>query len=282
MKFYRLILIPVFTLNVAAQDVSFPLSVGDRWQYGNINPGYPTYRVEYQVISDSVMPNGHKYAVFNQTFVGARYFRQDGNQIYLYNAADTTEYLLYDFSRSVGDTIGRYVAAFDTFVVVLDDSGKGTFWGIQHTTWSFSHRIQHLTDGSNSTFLVDSLGVYSYTLDTDPYYFGGAVISGKTYGTILGVSRASAQMPSEPILYQNFPNPFNGSTVIRYFLPTSAEVRLEVFDLLGRKVSTLTHATQNPGTYTADFHSGSLASGIYLVRLTIGSNSQSRPVVLLK
>jgi hypothetical protein len=76
-------------------------------------------------------------------------------------------------------------------------------------------------------------------------------------------------------LEQNYPNPFNPTTVIAYQLPTSSDVRLEVFDMLGRSVSTLVRATQSAGTYRVPFdaQSAALASGMYFYRLDARSAS---------
>ena len=64
-------------------------------------------------------------------------------------------------------------------------------------------------------------------------------------------------------LSQNFPNPFNPSTVIEYSLAKTEPVRIDVFDLLGRHVSTVVEGIQAPGVHRAQFDAGNLASGVY-------------------
>ncbi|MEM8488595.1 MAG: T9SS type A sorting domain-containing protein [Bacteroidota bacterium] len=66
---------------------------------------------------------------------------------------------------------------------------------------------------------------------------------------------------------QNFPNPFSNSTTIRYSLPQAMQVRLTVYDILGREVAQLVDAYQESGIHTADFNAASLPPGVYLAHL---------------
>ena len=83
-------------------------------------------------------------------------------------------------------------------------------------------------------------------------------------------------------LDQNYPNPFNPTTTIRYSIPVSSRVQLEIFDLLGRKVATMVDNVQQAGEHTVVFSASSLPSGIYFYRLSAGSFSQIRRMVLIK
>jgi hypothetical protein len=83
-------------------------------------------------------------------------------------------------------------------------------------------------------------------------------------------------------LSQNYPNPFNPSTVISWQLPSAGEVKLAVYDLLGREVATLVDRELAPGTYTASFNGARLASGVYIYRLTAGQYVEARKMMLTK
>ncbi len=85
-----------------------------------------------------------------------------------------------------------------------------------------------------------------------------------------------------PMLLPNFPNPFNASTVIQYAITRNSEVRLAVYDLLGREVALLVNEKRNLGMYQASFDGTGFASGVYITRLTAGGYSTSRAMVLLK
>jgi len=105
----------------------------------------------------------------------------------------------------------------------------------------------------------------------------------RTANAALSVAQRSSLAPQAFLLEQNYPNPFNPSTTIQYQLPTASDVRLEVYDLLGRKVMTLVNAKQMAGTYSVQFNAAALASGVYFYRLQAGAtNSASAPFVQTK
>lgn len=82
-------------------------------------------------------------------------------------------------------------------------------------------------------------------------------------------------LPEKFAITQNYPNPFNPSTNIKYELPEAAEVRLEVFNILGHRVATLIDETKSAGFYEASFSGQGLASGLYIARLqAIGQSGQ--------
>jgi hypothetical protein len=83
-------------------------------------------------------------------------------------------------------------------------------------------------------------------------------------------------------LQQNFPNPFNPTTVVCYQLPGASGVPLAVDDILDRLVATLVNTTKPAGSYMVQFNAWGLASGEYVCRLTAGSFDQMRRMLLLK
>lgn len=94
-------------------------------------------------------------------------------------------------------------------------------------------------------------------------------------------------LPATFALEQNFPNPFNPSTAISYRLPTSGQVRLEVFNMLGQRVRRLVDQFMEAGNYTATWDSRDetgerVSSGIYLYRMTAGEFTETRKMMLLK
>ncbi|MBC8042453.1 MAG: aryl-sulfate sulfotransferase [Rhizobacter sp.] len=98
---------------------------------------------------------------------------------------------------------------------------------------------------------------------------------------------ASSALPAQTfVLAQNYPNPFNPQTTIRYQLPLAADVKLKVFDVLGREVQTLVNAKQAAGNYTAAFNASRLSSGVYFYRLSAasasGTNVATKKMLLVK
>jgi trimeric autotransporter adhesin len=98
----------------------------------------------------------------------------------------------------------------------------------------------------------------------------------------LSIEKYRGEKPRFFALSQNYPNPFNPSTVIGYQLSVLSEVKLEVFDMLGRNVATLVNARQTVGSYQTTFNAASLSSGIYFYKLQAGNFTQTRKMLLVK
>jgi len=101
-------------------------------------------------------------------------------------------------------------------------------------------------------------------------------------GTLDVHSGSGEKPPAVCRLEQNFPNPFNPSTVIRYDLPSESFVTLTVNDMLGREVARLVDGRQGPGYKTVDFSAAHLPSGVYVYRLRAGATVQMRKMILLR
>jgi hypothetical protein len=88
--------------------------------------------------------------------------------------------------------------------------------------------------------------------------------------------------PDAFAMLNNYPNPFNAATTIKYELPKEADVKLIVYDNLGRQVRELVNARQKPGYYTVDFNAQGLSSGMYYYRIVAGSFVKVKKLLLLK
>jgi hypothetical protein len=111
-------------------------------------------------------------------------------------------------------------------------------------------------------------------------YAGTALRSRSTPST--SVPDIVDELPSTFALGQNFPNPFNPSSDIRYLISEFRMVQLAVYDLLGREVAMLVNEAKQPGAYSVRFNASGLASGVYLYRLTAGSFVETRKMIVLK
>ncbi len=90
------------------------------------------------------------------------------------------------------------------------------------------------------------------------------------------------ELPSEFQLSQNYPNPFNPTTNIEFALPQTAQVRLAVYDLLGRRVALLVDGSLTAGQHRVSFEASNLPSGMYLYRLSTPTGAVTKKMVLLK
>jgi hypothetical protein len=102
------------------------------------------------------------------------------------------------------------------------------------------------------------------------------------YARASAISDQDVQIPSVFALHPNWPNPFNPTTVIRYDVPTTSQVRLTMFNLLGQEVARLVDGKQLPGSYTISWDASAFPSGVYLCRMEASGFVQTRKMVLVK
>jgi len=121
------------------------------------------------------------------------------------------------------------------------------------------------------TFIVDSLAAN-----------GRAYESGYNTANSAGGSFRFENLPNSVELYANYPNPFNPSTTISFWLPASGHVRIEVFNLLGQSVEMLLDENRPAGDNSVSWVADQYSSGIYFYRLEVDEFTESRKMVLLK
>ncbi len=119
----------------------------------------------------------------------------------------------------------------------------------------------------------------------------GAAISGVLYFDDLQVVKKTPfpvgveekiETPQQFVLYQNYPNPFNPRTTIAFDLPSSGEVKLMVYDLMGREVLTLLHEFRNAGHHQVELDATSLSSGAYFYRIEYDGQQQIKRLMVIK
>jgi hypothetical protein len=115
---------------------------------------------------------------------------------------------------------------------------------------------------------------------------------------IIGIAQNNNTIPNSYRLYNNFPNPFNPSTQIKYDIPLLRGVdandapmvrggrgvltQLKIFDILGREVQTLVNGELKPGSYNVTWDASAFPSGVYFYKLTAGSFVSTHKMVLIK
>ncbi len=99
---------------------------------------------------------------------------------------------------------------------------------------------------------------------------------------VTNIEPVSNTVPGTYALGQNYPNPFNPTTSIRFDIPKASNVKMVVYDILGREVRTLVNEFKNPGAYELKFDASNLASGTYFYRIEAGDFVQIKKMVLVK
>jgi len=95
-------------------------------------------------------------------------------------------------------------------------------------------------------------------------------------------SADSKNIPQKNELLSNYPNPFNPETMISFSIKEQSNVKLVIFDVLGRKVKELVNEEKLPGTYNVKFNAGNLSSGIYFYSIITNNFVQTKKMLLLK
>jgi type IX secretion system substrate protein len=92
----------------------------------------------------------------------------------------------------------------------------------------------------------------------------------------------NSSIPSEFKLLQNYPNPFNPLTAINYELSDFSNVNLSIFNINGKKITTLVNSSQESGSYTVHFDASMLSGGVYFYRLQTENWTDTKKMLLLK
>ena len=103
----------------------------------------------------------------------------------------------------------------------------------------------------------------------------------KSRFNVIGIEQISTIIPDKFELYQNYPNPFNPSTTIKFDVAKTGDVKIRMYDIIGREVSYFNRELQ-PGSYKYDFNGAGLASGIYFYRLESAYFTDVKKMILLK
>ncbi len=279
----------------------YPLHIGDFWQY-EIEKGHLASNnsdsigiASFEIVGDTILENGKKY--FHRIPEGTEshimsilltpFIRIDSSTGMVYgNNGTGDEFIIDSLLASINDTVDYFT--------VIDINNKNIF-GIEAETKTYT------------TSVLSSYDFYKWDISKDLgltwYYYGDgnqmekyeynlvfAKINGNEFGTFVNIERTT-ELNLQYRLSQNYPNPFNPSTTIKYQIPmletlhaTSQlqNVQLSVYDVLGREVTTLVNQKQSPGNYTITFDAKNLPSGLYLYKLTAGSFSQTKKMLLMK
>ena len=103
-----------------------------------------------------------------------------------------------------------------------------------------------------------------------------------TMSSVTSIQDFDKIFPSDFSLSQNFPNPFNPTTVIRYQLPVNSNVSLKIYDLLGREITTLVNEEQSAGWKEVQWNALGFASGVYFVKMISDNFTGTKKILLMK
>jgi hypothetical protein len=210
------------------------------------------------------------------------------------------------FNKTNGTYIGSYISNTLNFpqqminlsggrVAVCEFSGGLTGIRIYDSVGVIKDTLKGVTGNRgvwklpNGNFLTtNSTGIYEIDdttgalLRTIVAGLGFHSISVFDPNMITGVNEIKGEIPSGYNLYNNYPNPFNPSTNIKFEIPEKSFVNLTVYDVAGRRVEELVNSTMQTGIYNINWDAGDLRSGVYFARITAGGFSKTIKMMLLK
>lgn len=168
-------------------------------------------------------------------------------------------------------------------VLVVVKNSNSNIVGYCITDASGSYSINGIVQGSYT--ISASISSYNSQQTTSSYNpsSGTTTVQNLTMpSSVTEVNYSSSNVPAKYRLFNNYPNPFNPSTVIEFTIPLTTHVRLEVYNILGQKVAELVNGTMSAGTYNISFDASKLSSGVYLYRLQANNFSEVKKMILSK
>jgi len=180
---------------------------------------------------------------------------------------------MLDFSIAASDTIwgiGGYVYSGSNARPILHYStngGSSWLYQIPDTSGGTFNFVNFISTKIGWAYGIDRNGIHTAT--------GGGPV-------FLGIKQISAEIPQNFHLHQNYPNPFNPITRVRIEVKSSEVVRLDVYDISGRKVSESLSSQLPAGTYEYIFNGEGLSSGVYFCSLVTRDERFTVKMVLAK
>jgi photosystem II stability/assembly factor-like uncharacterized protein len=170
--------------------------------------------------------------------------------------------------------------------------GSGSIKGVTRAAWSFylirENKIyQNIFSGNWYPCFTAPAGIYNY-LDNRGFGNGCDHYAVRTNGGITGlweaegVQKISSEIPVYYHLSQNYPNPFNPKSNIKFDIAKLGDVKLIIYDVLGREIETLVNEELQPGIYETEWDASNNPSGVYFYKLITAGYTETRKMVLVK
>jgi photosystem II stability/assembly factor-like uncharacterized protein len=181
------------------------------------------------------------------------------------------------------DSVGAVPYGFEqAYCIEFADENTGFSGGTTGTLFK-------TTDGGQ-TWIPQNVSQFGQGFFRSIYAFSDSIVwavgNGKILftetGGMVNVKHLSSEIPDDFNLYQNYPNPFNPKTQIKFDIKNNSNIKLEIFDILGSKISTLIDKRLQRGTYEINFEMPDLNSGVYFYKLSSESFNKTMKMFLIK
>jgi Secretion system C-terminal sorting domain len=267
---------------------SFPLS-----NVASLNAGQSLYSY-YKTSSGMYEYMGYAYTGFLETLSNTEVLMQypfTYSSLYndTYSGSGTLSGIQFNvtgtFSRS-GDATGTVNLPFGTYSNALrtksiqteTDSAIGFPYVINISSVEYSWYVNILKFPVLTIYYYTLIENGDTTIGKDVYYCNSQLVE---------ISQNGNSIPAIFKLYQNYPNPFNPVTKIKFSLPSvgqrhAFDLRLVIYDVLGREIVTLVNEQLTPGTYEVEWNAAIYPSGIYFYKITTSKFTETKKMILVK
>ena len=288
--------------------------VGGRWSlWGTVTGGVTWDSAQFR-LPQAGTETGYNNSFFFDPISQAVWFGTNNTRIYrstnliLWSTQPTTGEINSDamwFTSSTNGMCGGTLVLFTTnagavwspvatpmpgTAAVLGITGIGSNWWIARQAPQIYFTYNN---GANwSTSYTTPAGNYTHLAQSrtgTPTIYAVRDNGGITKGTnlLVGVIKNSNEVPDKFSLSQNYPNPFNPTTKIMFNIASNVKgetsnVKLVVFDILGREVATLVNGLLKAGMYEVTFDGSNFASGTYFYKLTAGDFTETKKMLMVK
>jgi len=253
----------------------FPLDIGNTWTYGF---ALDTTARSEATIFDTTRISGKLYHLYEGSALGmigmvslsvdtlcldsvGRIWRYEGGQ----------GYMLFDFSVDSGGTYPSYTTWPGPTTVNVKKNIEASVPAGRFSKCVDLFFRRSFGDEQVGYVFAPGVGIVQwYGPFIGTYVLIGAIINGKV---ISSVTQFSTKVPSGFSLEQNYPNPYNPTTTLKYSLPASSRIKLNIYNLLGQLVQTIVDGMESAGYKSVEWNANNLASGIYFYRLSATSTS---------
>ncbi len=267
-----------------------PLSVGNIWVYDYFTQSGFQYSTITRVTGDTVINNRRYFKLTGSFFNGLYRTDTTTGSLMMFGGLNNCNYY---FQESLKDSLaivsGMYSCGTLAFgnllsnvtVLNIPTSAVNVQYGVGHSYSSFRY-AKYIGLYTQSDYL--------FNVPVRTYNLRGARINNIVYGDtsgLTGISSVNSDIPNSFSLSQNYPNPFNPQTKIKFAIPSNlkgqtSNVKLIIYDLLGREVATLVNEELKPGTYEADWDGSNFSSGVYFYKIISGDFTETKKMVLMK
>ncbi len=272
-----------------------------------VNNSFSAYGTD--VFSYVKTDDGWKYSTFNNTVVNSR----DNNDYSIpYDFHNSPEDIPVEVSEAISqkdksDFLGQFTSGAAHFITV-DSVFNESFSSMKHTANAFIDYL--LASSGNISYELSNyeISVYDqyagsiigdYTLSEDGnisetgrviYVLNASREAGWRVSVamhsknpnVTGLEDKARNIPGDYELKQNYPNPFNPSTTINYRIPKSGYVQLNVYNMLGEKITSLINGYMPAGNHSTNFNAANLSSGIYIYTLKSNGVTATNKMTILK